>query len=155
MFRLPLTVLALLVAAAVGIVTFSGLVSAADDPEKVIKYRQTMMKATASQITNIFSVLKGETSFAAHIAANARAISDNAVMILDVFPQGSGEGSTRALPLIWQDWAKFEEAAVALKAAADKVAVAADVGDMEAVGTAAGKIGKACGGCHEPFRKKN
>ena len=155
MFRLPIAVLALLVAAAIGISTFPGLVSAKDDSAKVIKYRQTLMKATASQITNIFSVLKGETSFTMHIAANARAISDNAVMILDVFPRGSEEGNTRAMPEIWQNWTKFEAAAAALKAAADKVATAADLGDMTAVGAAAGEMGKACGGCHEPFRKKN
>ncbi len=155
MFRLPLPTLALLVAAAVGISSFAGFVWAVDDPEDVIKYRKTLMKGTASQITNIYSVLKGKTSFDEHVAANARAISDNAVMILDVFPPGSDEGNTRALPSIWQDWAKFEAAAAALKTAADKVAVAADVGDMEAVSALAGEMGKACGGCHEPFRKKN
>ncbi|MBR45942.1 MAG: hypothetical protein CMM31_05595 [Rhodospirillaceae bacterium] len=42
-----------------------------------------------------------------------------------------------------------------MKTAADKLAAAADSGDMAAIGTVAGGVGKACGGCHDTFRKKN
>ena len=155
MFRFTYPALALLVAVAAGTALLSGPALAADESVNVIKYRQTVMKSTAAHITNIFSVLKGDTSFAGHIAANARAISDNAAMIPEIFPAGSGEGRTDALPSIWQDWAKFEAAAMALKTAADKLAVAADSGDMAAIGTVAGGVGKACGVCHDTFRKKN
>ncbi|MDP7641941.1 MAG: cytochrome c, partial [Alphaproteobacteria bacterium] len=67
---------------------------------------------------------------------------------------GSGDGDTDALPSIWQDWAKFEAAAKTLQTAAANLADAAGSGDMAAIGAAAGAVGKACGGCHEPFRKK-
>ncbi len=154
MFRLSGLALALLVAGAVGITSLSLPVAAADDPANVIKYRKRAMEANASHITNIFSVLKGETSYGGHIAAHARAISDSAAVMPDIFPQGSGDGDTDALPSIWQDWAKFEAAAMTLKTAADKLASAAGTGDMAAIGAAAGAVGKACGGCHEPFRKK-
>ncbi|MDA0229719.1 MAG: cytochrome c [Proteobacteria bacterium] len=154
MFRLSGLTLAILVAGAIGITSLTPPVAAADDPANVIKYRKQVMVANASHITNIFSVLKGETSYGGHIAANARAISDGAAMMVDIFPQGSGDGDTAALPSIWQDWPKFEAAAMALKTAADKLANAAGTGDMAAVGAAAGEVGKACGGCHEPFRKK-
>lgn len=154
MFRLSGLALALLVAGAIGMMSLSPPIAAADDPANVIKYRKQVMKANASHITSIFSVLKGETSYGAHIAAHARAISDGAAMMPDIFPQGSGDGDTAALPSIWQDWAKFEAAAMTLKTAADKLASAAGSGDMAAIGAAAGAVGKACGGCHEPFRKK-
>ena len=154
MFRVSGLALAMLVAGAVGIMSLSTPVAAADDPANVIKYRKMVMEANAHHITNIFSVIKGETSYGGHIAANARAISDSAAMIIDIFPQGSGEGKTAALPSIWQDWPKFEAAAMALKTAADDLASAAGTGDMAAIGAAAGAVGKACGGCHEPFRKK-
>ncbi len=75
-------------------------------------------------------------------------------MMPDIFPTGSGEGDTDSLPSIWQDWPKFEAAAKTLQTAAADLAVAADSGDMAAIGAAAGALGKACGGCHEPFRKK-
>ncbi len=154
MFRISGLTLVILVAGVVGIMSLSQPVIAADESANVIKYRKKVMEATAHHITNIFSVLKGETSYSGHIAANARAISDSAAMMTDIFPQGSGEGNTRALPSIWQAWPKFEAAAMALKTAADDLASAARSGDMAAIGAAAGAVGKACGGCHEPFRRK-
>ena len=154
MFRLSGLTLVILVAGAVGVISLSQPVAAVDEPANVIKYRKMVMEASAHHITNIFSVLKGKTSYSGHIAANARAISDSAAMMTDIFPQGSGEGNTRALPSIWQDWPKFEAAAMALKTAADDLASASRTGDMATISAAAGAAGKACGGCHEPFRKK-
>jgi len=154
MFRLSGLTLVILVAGAVGVILLSQPVAAVDEPANVIKYRKMVMEASAHHITNIFSVLKGKTSYSGHIAANARAISDSAAMMTDIFPQGSGEGNTRALPSIWQDWPKFEAAAMALKTAADDLASASRTGDMATISAAAGAVGKACGGCHEPFRKK-
>jgi len=154
MFRLSGLPLAILMTGAVGVMSLSSPVAATDDPENVIKYRKQVMVANASHITSIFSTLKGETSYGGHIAAHARAISDGAVMMPDIFPQGSGDGDTAALPLIWEDWPMFEAAAIALKTAADDLANAAGTGDMAAIGAAAVAVGKACGGCHEPFRKK-
>ena len=154
MFRLSRLTLVILVVGAVGIISLLQPVVAADEPANVIKYRKELMKASAHHITNIFSVLKGDTSYSGHIAANARAISDSAAMMIDIFPEGSGEGNTRALPSIWQDWPKFEAAAMALKTAADDLASASGTGDTTTIGAAAGAVGKACGGCHEPFRKK-
>ena len=154
MLRLSRLTLVILVVGAVGIISLLQPVVAADEPANVIKYRKELMKASAHHITNIFSVLNGDTSYSGHIAANARAISDSAAMMIDIFPKGSGEGNTRALPSIWQDWPKFEAAAMALKTAADDLASASGTGDMTTIGAAAGAVGKACGGCHEPFRKK-
>ena len=154
MFRLSGFAFALALLSAVGFTVLSQPAAAADEPANVIKYRKQVMVANAAHITNIFSVLKGETSNAGHIAANARAIADGAAMLPDIFPAGSGTGDTAALPSIWQDWPKFEAAAKALQTAAMDLAVAGDSGDMAAIATAAGGVGKACGGCHEPFRKK-
>ncbi len=154
MFRLSRIAFALVLLGAVGLAVDSPAAVAADDAANVIKYRKQVMVANASHITAIFSVLKGETSYAGHIAAHARAISDLAAMMPDIFPAGSGSGDTDALPSIWQDWPKFEAAAKALETAAADLAVAAGSGDMAAVGAAAGAVGKSCGGCHEPFRKK-
>ena len=154
MFRLSGFSLALLLLGALGFTSLAQPAAAVDEPANVIKYRKQVMGANAAHITAVFSVLKGETSYGGHIAAHARAISANAGMIPDIFPEGSGAGDTAALPAIWQDWAKFEAAAKALQTAAAELAEAAGSGDMAAVGAAAGGVGKACGGCHEPFRKK-
>lgn len=154
MFRLSGIGFALLLLGAIGVAAGSPAALAADDAANVIKYRKQVMTANASHITAIFSVLKGETSYSGHIAAHARAISDGAAMMPDIFPAGSGDGDTDAKPEIWQDWVKFEAAAGALKMAAAKLAEIAETGDMAAIGAQAGAVGKACGSCHEPFRKK-
>jgi cytochrome c556 len=153
MLRFSRIGLALLFLGAVGFAVGTQPATAADDAANVIKYRKQVMVANASHITAIFSVLKGETSYSGHIAAHARAIAAGGAMIVDIYPAGSGDG-TSALPSIWQDWPKFEAAAKALETAANDLAVAADGGDMAAIGAAAGAVGKACGSCHEPFRKK-
>ena len=154
MYRISKIGLALLLLGAIGLSAGLHGASAAEDAANVIKYRKQVMTANAAHITAIFSVVKGETSYSGHIAAHARAIAAGAAMIPDIFPEGSDTGNTAAKPEIWQDWAKFEAAARALDAAAVKLADAAEGGDMAAIGARAGDVGKACGGCHEPFRKK-
>ena len=154
MFRFSRIGYALLFLGAVGFAIGAQPATASDDSANIIKYRKQVMVANASHITAIFSVLKGETSYSSHVAAHARAIAASSAMILDIFPVGSGEG-TAALPSIWQDWPKFEAATKALETAANDLIVAAGGSDMAAIRTAAGAVGKACGGCHEPFRKQH
>lgn len=127
---------------------------AADDPANVIKYRQNVMKSQAGHIGAIAAVVKGEVSYTRHIAAHARALERTSAMIPDMFPEGTGVGDTRAKPDIWQNWAKFEVAAKALGTASGELARVAESGDMAAVGAQLQEVGKACGGCHKPFRKK-
>jgi cytochrome c556 len=62
-------------------------------------------------------------------------------------------GKTVAKAEIWQDRARFETAFDDMQAA---VAALGDVaGDGQpALAAAVGNLGKACGGCHKPFRAK-
>jgi cytochrome c556 len=133
-------------------------VSAADDPKNVIAYRQTVMKGIAAHITQIAMVAKGEVSFAGHVAANAQAMANAAKTIPELFPKGTAMGEagveTDAKPEIWKDWNKFTAAASNLEAQATKMAEVAAGGDIAAIGAQLGEVGKACGGCHEPFRKE-
>src|SRR3546814_12323360 len=68
---------------------------------------------------------------------------------LPIFPQGSGEGKTDAKPEIWTDWAKFENAAAGVGAAAEKLALVAKSGDTGATADAMKALGGACGTCHK------
>lgn len=129
-------------------------VEAANEPENVIKYRQNVMRAITGHIAAIAGVVKGEVTYGQHIATHARALHATSMMILDIFPEGSGVGETRAKPEIWRDWAKFEAAAKALQSASGELARVAEGGDMAAIGAQLGEVGKACGGCHKPFRKE-
>ena len=145
---LPYLTLGLFVA-----VLAAGAAEAADDPANVIAYRQKVMSGMASHIGAIAAVLKGEVSYAGHIAGHARAMQAASTMLPDIFPPGSGVGETRAKPEIWQNWTKFETGIKALQSALARLVEAAESGDMGAIGAALGGVGDGCGGCHKPFRK--
>ena len=74
-----------------------------------------------------------------------------------IFPGGSGQDAypnTRALPTIWNDWAKFEAAAKAVQAESAKLAEVAQGSDRRAIGAQVQNLAKACGSCHKSFRAK-
>jgi cytochrome c556 len=150
-----------LTALVAGTVLAAGLVAGiarADDAKSVIAYRENVMKSMAAHITQIAMVAKGEVSFAAHVVANAQAIANAAKVIPEVFPKGTTEAEagveSEAKAEIWNEWDKFTAAAKNLETQATKLAEVAAGGDAAAVGAQLGEVGKACGGCHEPFRKK-
>ncbi len=69
------------------------------------------------------------------------------------FPAGSGTGDTKALPAIWQDFPRFEQANTALLGQLATLKAAAAAGDAAAFATAYSATGpQFCGGCHRPFR---
>lgn len=133
-----------------------GAASAADESENVIKYRQNVMRSIGGHTGAIGAVMKGEVSYGSHVAAHAESIAATSQLIIDMFPEGTLTGAeTAAKPEIWQDWDTFREKANDLQTAASNlVQVVNGGGDMDAVGAAFGDVGKACGGCHRPFRVK-
>ena len=128
---------------------------AADTPENQVKYRQAVMKSLGAHFGAIASVVKGQTSYGAHVVHHARAIKEMSGLIGDIFPPESNYDNykkTDALPEIWKEPAKFKQAVEAFEAAAVKFAEVAEGGDIGAVGGQMGELSKACGGCHKPFR---
>lgn len=127
---------------------------AVDEPANVIKYRQAVMKAIGGHMGSIAGVVKGEVSYIGHVAAHAEGINALSKTLTEIFPKGTGNGGnkTAALPKIWEDWAGFENAAKALDTASAKLVEVAKGGDAQAIGAAFGDLGKACGGCHKPYR---
>ncbi|MDH3593526.1 MAG: cytochrome c [Rhodospirillales bacterium] len=135
----------------------AGQALAADSPENLVKYRQSVMKAIGGHTGAIAAVVKGEVSFGAHVANHARGIKDMSLIVPDIFPANSGPmdyADTGALPEIWEEPAKFKLAVSAFQSAAAKFADIAEAGDRQAIADGLGALGKTCGGCHKPFRKK-
>ena len=107
-------------------------------------------------MASIAGVVKGEVSYSDHVAIHASSINAMSKAVTAVFPKGTDNGSykTAALPKIWEDWAGFEKAAQALDTASADLASVAASGDKQKVAAAFGNLGKACGGCHKPYRVK-
>ncbi len=130
---------------------------AVDEPENVIKYRQSVMKAIGGHMGAIVGVVKGEVSYLDHVAAHAQGINAMSKLLPALFPEGTSQfefSNTRALPEIWDDFSKFEAAAKAFAVESAKMVEVAASGDLGAIGGQLQKVGKACGGCHKPFRQK-
>jgi cytochrome c556 len=119
-----------------------------------IKYRQALMSVIGANMGAIGDIAKGQLDLPKNLESHARQISLDSELIASAFRKEVSDGPTDAKPKIWQDWAKFEQAIVDLREAANGLAqTVADGGDGAAVGAAIKGLGKSCGGCHKPFRK--
>lgn len=67
------------------------------------------------------------------------------------FPAGSGGGETEALPLIWEERARFDALFDDLAAAAERLAAAAEAED--AAFPLIDEVGAGCKACHQRYRK--
>ena len=148
----------MMIAVALGVsFGLAGQAFAADAPEDIIKYRKAVMKANGAHLGAIAAVVKGKVSFGTHVAEHARGINGMSKLVSDIFPKGTSakeSPNTRALPAIWDDRPKFEAAVKALQTESAKMVKIADSGDVGAIGAQLKNLGKACGGCHKPFRAK-
>lgn len=119
----------------------------------VIKARQEAMKATGSKTAVVGKMLKGEEKFDIEKVKDALA---QYVMIGEkgpaMFPAGSQNGDTAALPTVWTDRAEFDKAFA--KLGADAKAAQAKITDEASAKAAIPELLKNCGACHEKFRAK-
>lgn len=152
------------VAAAAGLLatTMGAAAFAADEPVNVVKYRKAFMGANGAHITMIAAVVKGEVSFG-DIATNAQALAEQGKLLTanleQLFPEGTAKGETgeksAALPVIWERWDEFQQAAEAFEQESAKLVEAAEGGDQTAVAQQLAALGKnGCGNCHETFREE-
>lgn len=140
-----------------GLLALAGVAgSASAEPTPIQVYRQSVMKAFGAHAAAIKTALTSETALAGDVVAHARAIEALSASIPKMFPEGSGEGDTYALPSVWSDHAGFTAAATKNAELAAALVKAAESGDNGAALAAFGALGKdGCGGCHGVFRKKS
>lgn len=136
--------------------------AAAEDPgvTDIIKTRQHKLKdIVGKDAKEISDQLKSGSLDKAVIQSDAAEIDNTLKDLPTWFPKGSGPEAgvkTAAKPEIWEQPDEFHKAYQDAQAAADNFAkvAAASGGDLSAVGPAFMTLGRACGGCHKPFRVK-
>jgi cytochrome c556 len=128
-----------------------GVASAALGQTDPIKARRAIMKANGAAIGALVKTVKGETPFDADAAKAALQTIHNSATIADLFPAGSDQGDTNALPKIWADTAGFQ-AALGKLIAADEAQLANPPADVAGIKAALGALGPACTGCHNAYR---
>ena len=139
-------------AVGVAVVLTAGGVTAwaADD---VIKTRQADMKEMGKSLKAIKGIIDADGN-AADVVAPANKIVEIAGLIPSLFPKGSDQGKTAALPNIWENWDAFTKHADDLKSEATMLASAGQSGDLATVRAQFDKTAKMCGACHKENKKK-
>ena len=121
----------------------------------VVAVRQATMEANAKHMNAIKAILTEDPQLLKHVAFHAQAIAEAAEYAPEMFPQGSTQPPTAALPVIWEKPDQFKQAAERAHGLAEKLAETSRGGDVPATLAAFAALGKeGCGGCHETFRKK-
>jgi cytochrome c556 len=125
----------------------------AQSDEAFIEYRQKVMQSMGANMGATGAILKNKLPFQSHIVHHAYQIQSASQLITAAFKKQITVGKTDAKADIWQDWDKFAAAAKELEEESGKLATVAQSGDMMAIAAQVKAVGKACGGCHKPFRK--
>jgi cytochrome c556 len=127
-----------------------GVMAQQGDP---ITQRQNLMKNNQEQMRLLTGMARGQTPFdAARAQAAFQTIERNAEQTPALFPQGSHQGKTAALPVIWERKADFD--ARSAKLAQDAKAAQSRITDQAGLQTVIQSVGQSCGGCHETYRRK-
>jgi cytochrome c556 len=125
-------------------------VMAQSDP---LSQRKSLMKGNGQQLGTLNKMARGEEPFdGAKINAAFTQWSETAQKLPGLFPEPPKSGEdTRALPKIWEAKSDFEAKIAAFsKVITDNKDNAKTVDELK---VAVPLIGKACGNCHEPYRK--
>jgi cytochrome c556 len=150
MTRLKKSAWAKVVCAAAALTVGGVAAWAADD---VIQTRRDDMKEMGQSLKAIKGIIDSSGS-AADVVAPANKIAEVAGLIPSLFPKGSDQGKTGALPAIWEQPDAFAKHADDLKSEATMLASAGQSGDLATVRAQFDKTAKMCGACHQDFRKK-
>lgn len=116
-----------------------------------IKARQALMKDMGAQTQIGAAMVKGTTPFDAAKAAEIfKSFAADGAKVGALFPEGSNQGETKALPAVWSNRAGFDAALDAFNASvADN---AAKIGTADGFKTAFTAVAQACRACHTKFK---
>jgi len=122
--------------------------------EKAIRYRKAVMVLIGQHFGLMGAVVKGKQPFDRdQFLDNAKLVATFCTLPWEAFMfPGSDKGDTRLKSAAFKDKDKFMAAAHDTQTQAAKLAEVAKGGDLKAIKSQFGMVGKTCGGCHKPFR---
>ena len=126
---------------------------AAKADEGAIKYRQSLMESVGGDMAAIGNIMKYGLPLTGNIVVHAEGLASHAKLVRSAFERKVTAGQTDAEPAIWAKADEFKEKTKALESETAKLVEVAKTGDPAALGVQMKATGKACGGCHESFRK--
>ncbi len=125
-------------------------------PEDALKYRKGSFFVMSQHFGRIGAMAQGKVPFnAAAAQENAEAVAMLAKLPWAAFGDGTDMvPETKAKAAIWEQPAKFKEAAEKLVKESENLRVAAKTGNIAAVKKAFSATAGTCKACHDQFRDK-
>ena len=117
----------------------------------IVKDRMDRFAQTKTDIRN--ALRHADNGAFDDVIETSRRIAEWGRIMPDFFPEGSTQPPTESAPAIWDDFAGFTAAGLAMSTAADRVIAAAETADIDATVTAIQSLGQTCGACHRHYRK--
>ncbi|HKS54771.1 MAG TPA: cytochrome c [Steroidobacteraceae bacterium] len=144
----------LVVLSILGIAAPAGLLLAAASARELQKARHDHYHELGDAFKTVRDQSRAGSPNLVKIKAAAQVINEASIDQGRWFPPGTGPeaGKTRALPVIWEKPEDFKAAQKVFSDAAPKLLSAANAGDVDAVKSTYGDLGKACKNCHDTFR---
>jgi cytochrome c556 len=121
--------------------------------EGALKYRQALMETIGGDMAALSDVLKYGLSYPGHAVVHADSLVAHSKLVAAAFERKVIDGPTDSEPEIWEKPAEYKDKLKAFETETAKLAEVAKSGDAAALGPQLKATGKACGGCHESFRK--
>jgi len=130
---------------------------AAADVETIVKYRHGLMTSLRGHLgASARIVLEGYEAPEGHLAAHAAAMAGVTSDLPTLFPEGSTNDESEALPSVWEQPERFAEAARTNHGAAQAFAQAVNDGAKnEELSARLEELIDSCGGCHDDFREEH
>jgi len=121
--------------------------------EGAIKYRQALMGAIGGDMAAISDLLKYGLAYSGNAVVHAEGLASHARLVGNSFERKVTSGKTDAKPEIWEKPDDYLEKVKGFETETAKLVDAAKGGDPAALGAQLKATGKACGSCHDSFRK--
>ncbi len=125
-------------------------------PGDAVEYRQAGFVLMATHFKRLNAMAQGKVPYDAKgVEENMAVIAAVSKLPFTAFVPGTDKvKGTEALPEVWSQPAKFQEAADKLQAELGKLQAAVKAGKQEDVKLAAGAVGQSCKACHDSFKQK-
>ncbi len=123
--------------------------------EGIVKERMDMMDKIGKNMKAMKGMIQGKTELSPDkIVSNAESIQSASKHIKKMFPEGSINGPSEALPTIWENWQKFSSLTEELSIESENLKQLSTSQDKRSLMKQFAKVGKICRSCHTDFRKK-
>lgn len=127
-----------------------------DGATGIVKQRMDMMSDVARSMKTLGQMIKGKADYNADTAqAAAQKIAKHSKHFQTMFPIGSTQEPTEALPTVWENSDEFQKLFYTMENEASELEViASSAKTAEEIKIKFSTLGKTCGMCHEKFRLK-